>query len=386
MTWSVFTRSLLSAAIVAALSTTLLRAQPSLDAPQNDPMTADAPAQRGLKDIQRDLQSTSIQLNKALPPLRALVDASTRQKAAPAAVPLMWKMLGLFDEVVTVAPQAKASLHLTRIQFLGILDLLDDAKASKAIADDVASKDPAKVSEGQTAQAIAEWIKSSGDADSQRKILDGLETTVKANPTSEDPVLALTIMSQVGAAKPELKKRAMTIVLTDSQSATAKAIKSRAAAQAHQNEAVNQPMTIAGKTIDNKDFSTADWKGKVVLVDFWATWCGPCKAGLPEVKKLYADNHAKGLEIIGVSSDRNPDDLKDFLAGNPDMPWPQLYEPNTTHHPLLDKYGIEGIPTMYLIDRNGICRSVTAREDMQELVPKLLAEKAGEKPAEAIKQ
>jgi hypothetical protein len=97
--------------------------------------------------------------------------------------------------------------------------------------------------------------------------------------------------------------------------------------------------------------------------------------GLPKLKKFYADQHANGLEIIGVSNDRDVENFRAFLADNKDMPWPQIVPPpGEQTHPLVLQFGIRG-PTMFLIDRNGICRSVTARDNYQEAVMKLLAEK-----------
>jgi peroxiredoxin len=100
-------------------------------------------------------------------------------------------------------------------------------------------------------------------------------------------------------------------------------------------------------------------------------------AELPKVKKLYADHHARGLEIVGVSSDGDAANFKAFLADNNDMPWPQLFgtdAPGADVHPLVKQYGIQRIPAMFLIDKKGVCRSVKAEGDYEEQVKKLLAE------------
>jgi peroxiredoxin len=115
-------------------------------------------------------------------------------------------------------------------------------------------------------------------------------------------------------------------------------------------------------------------------VDFWATWCGPCREELPRVKKAYADFHDKGLEVLGVSNDYKADDLTKFVAADPAMPWPQLFDPAAAAqhkwHPITEGFGINGIPMMFLIDKKGVLRTVEARENFEEEIPKLLAEEA----------
>jgi thiol-disulfide isomerase/thioredoxin len=129
--------------------------------------------------------------------------------------------------------------------------------------------------------------------------------------------------------------------------------------------------------LDGSKFNLDAMGGHVVLIDFWATWCGPCKAELPRVKKMYADYHDRGLEILSVSNDYSSSDLTDFTAKN-EMPWPELYDDaaGSNHHwnPITLGYGIHGIPTMFLIDKKGICRTVEARAKMEDLIPTLLAE------------
>ncbi len=77
-----------------------------------------------------------------------------------------------------------------------------------------------------------------------------------------------------------------------------------------------QLLSLKGKTIDGKPFALSDYKGKVILLNFWATWCPPCKAEIPSFMKLY-DEQSDQVVIIGVSVDDTPQDVLDFLKRTP---------------------------------------------------------------------
>jgi peroxiredoxin len=136
------------------------------------------------------------------------------------------------------------------------------------------------------------------------------------------------------------------------------------------------------RTLEGRDVKLADFRGKYVLLDFWATWCGPCVAELPNVKQAYDSYHDKGFEIVGLSCDANDEVLNNFTKDK-GMPWVQLREATQTEadnwHPLAKKFHVDGIPAMFLIDRNGILRYVDAREDLSKKIGLLVAEPAGGK-------
>ena len=126
--------------------------------------------------------------------------------------------------------------------------------------------------------------------------------------------------------------------------------------------------------MDGREVDLSKMKGKVVLVDFWATWCGPCMRELPAVKATYDNLHAKGFEIVGVSFDKKKEALAHVLKKEK-MEWPQYFESRAGDHRIGDKLGIESIPTMWLIDKKGNLRDLDARSGLAARVEKLLAEK-----------
>ena len=139
-------------------------------------------------------------------------------------------------------------------------------------------------------------------------------------------------------------------------------------------ERVGKPLGLKFTAIDGRAIDLEKLKGQVVLIDFWATWCGPCMAELPKVKAAYEKLHPRGFEILGISFDREKDALEKLVAKEK-LPWPQCFDEGEEGKKLGDEFGITGIPTMWLVDRKGALRELNARENRAEKVEKLLAEK-----------
>ena len=117
-------------------------------------------------------------------------------------------------------------------------------------------------------------------------------------------------------------------------------------------------------------------KGKVVLVDFWATWCGPCRAELPNVIATYQKYHAQGFEVIGVSLDSDREKLDAFLKQQEGMTWPQYFDGQGWGNQLAQKYGVQSIPFALLIGPDGKILGKELRGDeLQDAVAKAVAAK-----------
>jgi thiol-disulfide isomerase/thioredoxin len=136
-----------------------------------------------------------------------------------------------------------------------------------------------------------------------------------------------------------------------------------------------EPKAFKVKDLGDKDLSVESFKGKVVLIDFWATWCGPCVRELPNLLATYKKYHDKGFEIIGISLDKEDKTLLDkFLTAHPDMTWAQFYDGKGWKNELAQLYGVQSIPATYLIDRAGKVYRIGLRgKALDAAVEKLLA-------------
>jgi peroxiredoxin len=174
------------------------------------------------------------------------------------------------------------------------------------------------------------------------------------------------------------KARALAQEMSDDSSAP-DTIKKWARGFLHRLDCREKPIALQFVAVDGREVDLARMRGKVVLVDFWATWCGPCVREVPRLKAAFEKFHSAGFEVVGISCDTDRMSLERFLERE-GISWSQFFDGQTQiENSFAQAFGINGIPHMFLVDRNGHLRvdNVRANGDFEKQIADLLAEPGG---------
>jgi thiol-disulfide isomerase/thioredoxin len=112
-------------------------------------------------------------------------------------------------------------------------------------------------------------------------------------------------------------------------------------------------VNLSGPLLGGGHFNIHQWHGKVVVIDFWGTWCPWCRKEAPYIAKLYKQYRKAGMRVIGLPVGSTPAQLEQYAKTHPDQNWPQLYISGQANQQIASNSGIQGFPTEVIIGRNG---------------------------------
>jgi thiol-disulfide isomerase/thioredoxin len=232
---------------------------------------------------------------------------------------------------------------------------------------------PGLVTTTLQAMQILNQMENGSDEGSTRKLIDMVKS-FPGNPASEMLLLnAAAALERQGRFAEGRVLCAQADEILDSQ-----ASRHRLAGFTNAFEILGRRFELTGKDLNGKPFDLAQLKGKVVLVDFWASWCEPCLRELPHLKEIYSRFKDRGFEIVGVCIDSEIEKARQHIAVQ-QIPWTQVYAKpalgfDSWSNPHAKKFGVTAIPASFLVDRKGmaIARNITGSPQQAELIEKAI--------------
>jgi len=174
-------------------------------------------------------------------------------------------------------------------------------------------------------------------------------------------ILGLTLCTNIGCKKKEATDNAPPVAANEGKPTTPAAqVDQTVQVSVNVKPAPDENTIVEGHAFPSLEFASlsgdqinlANLKGKVVLIDFWATWCSPCLRVMPDLIETYREYHDKGFEIIGISLDKDQSQLEKYMQ-EMGITWQQYYDGLWWNNKITKRFGIRGIPHMVLIDKNG---------------------------------
>ena len=208
-------------------------------------------------------------------------------------------------------------------------------KASEELLRAILAKNPSRDVQGQTAMALAMLLKHHRDSAERR----------------DDPAASKKLDQEIEALYDRVVKE-----YSDVKSAFRGTVGKTAEAELYEIRSLcvgKVAPDIKGKDSDGKEFKLSDYRGKVVLIDFWASWCVPCMALVPHARETVKRLDGKPFVVVGVNVDKTAETLKSCEEKN-EMTWRSFHD--GVQGPVSQHWNIHGIPMLYILDHNGVIR------------------------------
>lgn len=280
------------------------------------------------------------------------------------------------DEMLKRYPQDphRWDAKLMRVSFQREQNAISDEDALKILREIAAAPD---ASEGVKRQARSELLEetlskatpATGLTDDIEKQITAFEKDFPDDPVGEQFVGLRIKMLELSPDK----------IVAELKTLTQSPNKATADAAGKELKLRTEPLDLKFTTLDGKEFDFAKLRGKVVLVDCWATWCAPCLMKMPDLQALekkYAAN--KDFQLIGVSLDDDKADVEKIVKSKR-LTWPQYYDGKVWQNEISSKLGVTGLPATFLVDRKGFAHPVDLEADLDAEVGKALAVEDGKR-------
>lgn len=252
-------------------------------------------------------------------------------------------------------------------------DLQAQAVELRSIADDKDAPENIRADAGlvllQLATAEFDKARSLASAESLSAAIGKFLETHPNDP--RQPVLRLTEAQAFEAFAPERARALYEEAAKNENEQIAKAAKTGLMTM----EMRSKTLELSFTALDGREVDLAKMRGKVVLIDFWATWCPPCVEEAPALVETYEKFKDRGFEIVGISLDVDKKALEKFVADY-GMTWPQAFDGKRWDGELAKRFNIEAVPTMWLLDREGKLADPNPRENLEKAIEAALEKKS----------
>jgi len=207
--------------------------------------------------------------------------------------------------------------------------------------------------------------------DHEQAFIASLHAAVEQLPTNGQVYAMLVGVAE--RSKPERQRELVEEVLKAPNAPPAVKTLARHVLKGTKPYDVGQPLNIRFTALDGREVDLAKLKGKVVLIEFWATDCGPCVAGMPALKAAFEKFHEQGFEVVAINLDNKESALRRFIKEKA-LPWPQHFDGEGWANKFAVQFGIFGIPTIWLVDKRGNLRFTSVNLDPRGQIEDLLRE------------